>query len=268
MKKCVFLILTFFVVSGFGCATDQDLKRVRQNLTQEIITLQKNAEESRKLNKSLRKGQADISADMTDLRDDIQELRGMVEELRRNVLPGSKDKEYGEDIRKKLSAISSKINYIENSLGIEGKTETLEGSEKKGKVGITPTKTKKKTDKEATYAAAYKTFQEGKYDEARKEFQKFLKLFPKTEHSDNAQFWIGECYFFEKKYEKAILEYEKVIKDYPEGNKVSYALLKQGLSFLKIGDKSSAKLLLQQVIKDFPNTNQARIARAKLVKIK
>jgi tol-pal system protein YbgF len=95
-----------------------------------------------------------------------------------------------------------------------------------------------------------------------------LAAYPDSEYSDNAQFWIGECYFFEKNYEKAILEYEKVTKNYPGGNKVPYALLKQGFSFLKLNDKTSARLLLQQVIKDYPNTNQARMARSKLQEIK
>jgi len=131
--------------------------------------------------------------------------------------------------------------------------------------GISPKDAiKGKTDKESVYAAAYETFKEGKYDKAQGEFQSFLNQFPNTEYSDNAQFWIGECYFLGKKYEKAILEYEKVVKNYPQGDKVSYALLKQGFSFLELGDKSSAKIILQQVIKDYPNTNQASIARVKL----
>ena len=99
----------------------------------------------------------------------------------------------------------------------------------------------------------------------RADFQNFLKQYPDTEYSDNAQFWIGECYYFEKNYEKAILEYDKVAKNYPDGDRVPYALLKQGLSFLNLGDKTGARLLLQQVIKDYPNTNQAKIARAKLL---
>ena len=95
-----------------------------------------------------------------------------------------------------------------------------------------------------------------------------MKQYPDTEYSDNAQFWIGECYYFEKKYENAILEYEKVAKNYPDGDKVPYALLKQGIAFLNLGDKASAKLILQRVIKDYPNTNQARTAKATLLKIK
>ena len=126
----------------------------------------------------------------------------------------------------------------------------------------------KKQDKEKAYSAAYQIFKEGNYDKARTEFQNFLAAYPSSEYSDNAQFWVGECYFFEQKYETAILEYEKVTKNYPNGNKVPYALLKQGISFLKLGDKTSAKLLLQQVIKNYPNTSQARIARSSLQEIK
>ena len=124
-----------------------------------------------------------------------------------------------------------------------------------------------KMDKESSYAAAYGLFKEGKYEKSRESFENFHKQFPNTELSDNAQFWVGECYYFEKKYEKAIVEYDKVTKNFPEGNKVPYALLRQGLSFLKLGDKVSAKLLLQRVANDFPNTNQSRIARVKLLEV-
>jgi tol-pal system protein YbgF len=115
---------------------------------------------------------------------------------------------------------------------------------------------------------AYELFRDAKYEKSREGFENFLKQHPDTEFSDNAQFWIGECYYFEKKYEKAIVEYDKVIKNFPDSNKVPYALLKQGLSFQRLGDKASAKLLMQQVIRDFPNTSQSRIAREKLLEIK
>lgn len=231
--------------------------------------MQKEVNEIAESTKSLRKGQADISADMTDLRDDVQKFRGDVEELNKDVQTVRKENNAGGDISKQLNEISFRINYIENFLGIGEKTKTPKGVEAKDKENITPKDTtENKVDKEEAYSAAYKTFKEGKYDGARVQFQRFLKLFPDTEYSDNAQFWIGECYFFKKDYEKAILEYQKVITNYPSGNKVSYALLKQGQAFLRLGDKSSAKLLLQQVIKDYPNTNQAKMARAQLTEIK
>jgi tol-pal system protein YbgF len=213
-----------------------------------------------------RKGNANTAADITDLRDNLQQLRGQVEALKKDVTSGTKkDDEYKE----KFNNILLKINFIENFLEI-GKKDSLGEAGDKGKSTGSPAAkdTAKKQDKETMYSTAYQVFKDGNYDKARTEFHNFLVAYPDSEYSDNAQFWIGECYFFEKNYEKAILEYEKVAKNFPGGNKVPYALLKQGLSFLNLNDKTSAKLILQQVIKDYPNTNQARIARTKLQEIK
>jgi tol-pal system protein YbgF len=212
----------------------------------------------------MRSGQANTAADISELRENLQQLRGQVETLRKDFTANSKKDD------QRFENILLKINFIENFLEIGNKHSMNETPDKNNKLsGVSAAKDPaKKLDKEKAYSDAYQIFKEGNYDKARTEFQNYLAAYPDSEYSDNAQFWVGECYFFEKKYEAAILEYEKVAKNYPNGNKVPYALLKQGLSFLKLGDKTSAKLLFQEVIKDYPNTNQARIARSSLQEIK
>jgi len=118
------------------------------------------------------------------------------------------------------------------------------------------------------YKDAYDTLQRGDLDGARRKFEAFLKQFPTSELSDNAQFWIGETYFLKKDYEKAILEYEKVIAKYPEGDKVSSAMLKQGLAFLELGDKTNGRSLLKRVMDRYPQSEQADIAKKKLESLK
>ncbi|MDI6776656.1 MAG: tol-pal system protein YbgF [Syntrophales bacterium] len=285
MKNCLSFFLLVCLIAISGCATPQGLKQVRGELvivdetvkTIELKTLALKEELEKKTEAitTLRKGQAGVGADITELRDHIQQLKGIVEGLRKDILTmvqqaNRRDEEY-KVLREKLDNISFKINFIESFLGISKKSELGEVAAGRDRQGVSPPSKdaiKGKADRESVYAAAYETFKEGKYEKARTEFQNFLKQFSDTEYSDNAQFWIGECYYLEKKYEKAILEYEKVAKNYPQGNKVPYALLKQGFSFLELGDKSSARIILQQVIKDYPHTNQARIARAKLMEIK
>jgi tol-pal system protein YbgF len=275
MRNSIYLLLLVSVLSVAGCATTQDLKALRSELSQkmeekmdaklavvdaELATLKKNSEAL----EAMRKGQADASADITDLRENLQQLRGQVETLKKDSALNTKKDE------QRFDNILLKINFIENFLEIGNKNTSSDASDKNNKtVGGSAAKDPvKKQDKEKAYSAAYQIFKEGNYDKARTEFQNFLAAYPDSEYSDNAQFWVGECYFFENKYETAILEYEKVTKNYPNGNKVPYALLKQGISFLKLGDKTSAKLLLQQVIKNYPNTSQARIARSSLQEIK
>lgn len=286
MKKYHILVLVSVFCFLSGCATNSDLRVLRTEMDMKIsaaeeknsalvqtesAALRKELEKTSVSIPTLRKAEADLRADITELRDQLRQLRGITESLQKD---GSDLKHRISDYRElkeRLDQTSFKVNYIENFLDIGKKEERPDGAvdkspknsgKKNGSVS------KKKGDKETLYAQAYESFKAGKYDKARTEFQNFLKSYPDTEYSSNAQFWIGECYYFEKKYEKAILEYEKVIKNFPDGNKVPYALLKQGLSFLSLGDKTSAKAIFQSVMKDYPNTNQARSAREKLLKIK
>ena len=300
MRRYPYIPIVIVLLFVAGCATTGDLRRVHGNLDHqirltnekiaaveqpssgvkgEIAGLRKEDEKAVESITALRGTLADSRAEVTEIREQIQQIKGSIDSLRRDLSATStrtnkrEDEEKG--LREKLDKLTFKINFIENFLGI-GKKEAAPdaAAEKNGKPPAAPQKEaagKGKplpSDKESLYAAAYELFREGKYEKSREAFESFLKQYPNTEFSDNAQFWIGECYYFEKKYEKAIIEYDKVVKNFPEGSKVPYALLKQGLSFLQLGDKASAKLLLQQVIKDYPNTSQARIARTRLAEIK
>lgn len=118
------------------------------------------------------------------------------------------------------------------------------------------------------YREAFETYQRGDMEGARKKFEAFLKQYPNTDLSDNAQFWIGETYYAKKDYERAILEYEKAIVKYPEGDKVPAALLKQAFSFLELGDKTNGKSLLRRVMERYPQSEQAEIAKKRLETIR
>ena len=276
LKNSFYLLLLILVFSIAGCATTQDLKGTRSELNDklsvvdaELAILKKEQEKNSSTLASMSKGHANSAADVSELREAIQQLRGQLETLKKDM---TRDSKRSDELKDRLDTIALKVNFIESFLEI-GKKDSVSDVYDKGvkPAGNAVAATKepaKKQDKETVYAAAYQTFKNGQYDKSRTEFKNFLATYPDTEYAGNAQFWIGECYFFEKNYEQAILEYEKVSKNYPKGNKVPYALLKQGLSFLKLNDKTSAKLILQQVIKDFPNTTQARIARGKLQEIK
>ncbi len=271
LKRSLHFIAPLLFLFLTACATSSELNAVRSEVNQQmeanlaaldarIDKLQKEQVKSAETLASMRKGQANAGADLVELREQIQQLRGQVEILKKDL---ARDTKKEEDYREKIDGILLKIGFIENFLEI-GKKDYAGDADSSD----LPRDASGKQDKAAQYAAAYSTFKAGNYAKAREAFQTFLAAHPTGEYADNAQFWIGECYFFEKKYDKAILEYEKVTKKFPNSNKVPYALLKQGLAFQNLGDKVSAKLLLQQVIRDYPNTSQARIARSKLQEIK
>jgi len=155
--------------------------------------------------------------------------------------------------------------FISESISSGGEVPSKEGTSEQNEEKET-TESKKPTSEEL-YQKAYNDFKKGDINTARIGFRKYLRVFPDTEYSDNAQYWIAESFFIEKKYREAILEFEEVLRKYPKGNKVPGALLKQGLAFYRLGDKNSARLLFEKVIKDHPGSNEAKVAKKELGKL-
>lgn len=114
------------------------------------------------------------------------------------------------------------------------------------------------------YQKAYDLFAKGDIAGAKRDFKRFLEVYPKSKYAENSYYWLGECYFAEKRYEEAILEFDEVIKKFPKGSKVPDALYRQGIAFLEMNDKTNAKLILKEVVRRFPKSDQANRAQKKL----
>lgn len=98
-------------------------------------------------------------------------------------------------------------------------------------------------------------------------FRSFLKSYPNSELSDNAQYWIAECYYVMKDYAKAIKEFQLVADKYPKSEKIPGAILKQGFSFAELGMTEESKAFLNKVTKDYPGSEEAVNAKEKLNKL-
>lgn len=265
MKKYLCLFMIVYLASVMGCATTYDLQRGQQKLDLDIQSLKEENASIRKNIEKVNEAIANLTKMLADIKkDNIQTMKGRQELLQEDVSTLTAKDGGCKDIKKKIDQISNKVDFIEDFLDIAKNQNQSERDEKGIKIDSKNVLTDKMVEK-SVYELAYETFKKGKYDKARIRFQRFLKQYPNTAYSDDAVFWIGECYYLEQKYKEAILEYEKVVKNYPKGNKVPSALLMQGLSFLKLNNKPSAELILQRVIQKYPNTNQARIAREKLI---
>ena len=117
------------------------------------------------------------------------------------------------------------------------------------------------------YDTAYEDYQRQNYSLARNGFEEYLRLFSDTDLADNAQYWIGECYYAEGRYEEAAEAFKEVITKYPTGNKVPRAMLKAGHASLQLGRKDHARSMFQQVIDAYPLSSEADQARSRLKKL-
>jgi tol-pal system protein YbgF len=292
----VVLGLLFFCFGLGGCATQQDVSLLQRQIWDARRELDKTKAKFAELEKAmdekleadrqpLRRNQAAVGAQLDRIELEFGRLNGQLEEAAAmNERNGVRISEIQQrqmesmlEIRKTVEDLQRGQRLMASSLGLQELVVTSEtGLQKEKKAeqaqsGAVEVKTASKppsSDAEGLYDEAFQLFQGGKFEAARAEFSSYLERYPKTDLADNAQFWLGECYYSEKKYREAIAAYEKTIKDYPESDKVSSALLKQGMAFLELGDKTAGKILLKKVVQGHPQSNQAKIALNKLATIK
>ncbi|MGA2464044.1 MAG: tol-pal system protein YbgF [Thermodesulfobacteriota bacterium] len=238
-----------------------DLPLRLENLQSEMRILSTGVEEYKEF---LKKPSREIDRVKEDIgsRTKVLEERGKTFEEKNRTLE-DQTKALGE----KIKGIEDRFKGLEEK--ITGLASKLTEMEKPPPTKEVPAEVKGvSTNVGDLYKDAYETFQKGNLEGARRKFEAFLKQYPNTELSDNAQFWIGETYFLKKDFEKAILEYEKAIVKYPEGDKIPAALFKQALAFLELGDKTNARNLLKRVIERYPHSEQAEMAKKRLEGIK
>jgi len=120
-----------------------------------------------------------------------------------------------------------------------------------------------RTEDEA-YNTAYLDFTRGKYELAIKELRRYLESFPKSDNADNAQYWVGECFYSLSQLDSAEAGFRQVIVAYPQGNKLAAAEYKLGLVYLAQNRKPEAKNQLRKVVKEYPGSNEAKLAQDRL----
>jgi len=114
------------------------------------------------------------------------------------------------------------------------------------------------------YNTAYLDFTRGKYDVAISEFRRYLESFSQSDNADNAQYWIGECFYSLGRLDSAEAGFRQVMTAYPRGNKVPASEYKLGLVFLAQGRKPEAKNQFRKVVKEYPGSNEAKLAQDRL----
>ena len=111
---------------------------------------------------------------------------------------------------------------------------------------------------------AYADCRRGNYDLGVQSLREFLRIYPNTDRSDNAQYWIGECYFGKESYSEANDAWDVLLRDFPSSDKIADARYKKGLALEKLGRKKEAIVLYRYVLEHYPNSEAAKAAKNKL----
>ncbi len=204
-----------------------------------------------------RKIQAGYNNEIDEIKRELQFIKGNIEEN------SHLTQQTALELKGKLEDLSFSLKQTRSRIKTLQKKPETPVKKQARKKAISNTDVKKNK-----YDGAYALFKAGKYSEARKFFENFLKTYPNDQLTDNALYWTGNCYYKEKKYEKAISTFEDIIKKFPKSNKAPDAHYIQALSFLEINEPLTAKIILETLIQSFPSSQAASMAKKKHSQIK
>jgi len=231
------LVKTNTEISGL----QSDTKKAKKNI-KDIQKRLKALEADVKGTVNLQQTMADYNAQFDQFATDIKLLQGKLEE---NSFRLSGIAQKIDDQGFKIAELAARLEKLETAPGEQAKAP--EPSE--------------------VYRQAKNDYDAGNYNLAIAGFKNYIKQFPGASKTDNAWYWIGECYYSKKSYGKARDAFFVVLKEHPKSAKAPGARLKIGYSYLNEKNYARARNHLNAVIRDFPDSKEARIAEQKLKKI-
>lgn len=114
------------------------------------------------------------------------------------------------------------------------------------------------------YDQAFADYGAGQWVLAIEGFQAFVRTFPMSDQTDDAQYYIGETHYLSGRYEEAVNAYNQVIQGYPDSNSTPAAYFKGGLALERLGDLDSARTSWEFVLETYPDSDAGRLAKQAL----
>ena len=117
------------------------------------------------------------------------------------------------------------------------------------------------------YDTAWADYTAGQWALAIAGFETYIRTFPRSEMTDNAQFFIGESLFSEGRFKEAVAAYNQVITTYTSGDAVPLAYYKRGLSLDRMDEPELARESYEHTVTNFPDTDAGRLSQQALERL-
>jgi len=187
----------------------------------------------------LKRGSADVGAQVEQLRDQLNTSQGQLAELQHRL----------DSVDQQLTAQRSDID-----------TKLAAASASAGpRPAVDPSQIP--ADKAAHFAAAYQAYQSTEYDKARALWREYITRYPNDPKAGEAQYWIGAAYTQQNKPAAALGEYRKVISDYAKSTAVKVALYGMADAFWRLKACTDAKSAVAELLKRKPEASLADRAK-------
>ncbi len=264
------------LAAASGCVSGSDIDQLHKHISaveKQVDTLQKQSsskDEMAKLNDSLAKqsatllrSNADLGTKFDDLTREMQSLAGKLEDTNRRLAQLSQQIAEVQARAVAAGAVAPPLTSPGAAPSMPAAAGALVAAPASGAAAPPPARGGGISPSDL-FAQATADYQRGRYDLARQGFEDYAEKFPRTDLSDDALYWAGECWSAQKKSREAITAYDKLFRTYPQSDKAPAAHLKKGLAHLELGEKAQAMVELNYVVNQFPGSDEAKSARQRL----
>jgi tol-pal system protein YbgF len=257
------------VLAGAACVSSGDIEGLHRHINdvekqvQAVERKSSSKEEVAKVNASVSQQTTQLLKSNADMGVKLNELTTKMEQLEAKL----------EDTNRRLSQLSQQIAETQGELarmrpgpaagpasGPSGSPHPLTADT----AIVRPGPGSGQPSPSDLYDTAYADYTKGRYALAVQGFQDYLKAYPNTDLSDDAQYWIGESRYAQKNFREAAADFDKLLKDWPKSNKAAAALLKKAYALYELNQKAESVVQLQYVIHEYPTSEEARQAKSRL----
>ncbi len=124
-----------------------------------------------------------------------------------------------------------------------------------------PIETAPSAKQQRAYQQAYDLIKQKKYDQAVDQLHKFIELYPNSDLTGNAYYWLGEVYLVMPKFEQARQAFTVVVGSFSTHRKAADAMFKLGVTYHRLDKLEDAKFYLAEVVKRYPESSAAKLAK-------
>jgi len=280
MKKAILFVLATTMALALPTSADA-ADKVHQQLMAEIRMLQEQQQQLQQMLGSL----ADTLKTVTSKLDDQSNVgrKAFADQklLVDNVAEGVRIlREKSDDTNVRLSSMTQELEALRQAIasmpapaaGIAGElpsATTPPGAPPAGgvmtpPVVATPPANTANVSAQKMYDTSFADYAAGQWDLAVTGFESYIKMFPRTDKTDDAQLNIGNALYGGGKNREAVAAYQRVISDYPQSDSVPVAYFKLGLVYEALKQIDLAKKSYETVVQKYPTVNEAILAQQRL----
>ncbi len=277
MPKKIFYLFFCFILPTNAMADDEVLMRMYERLEMIRTQMQQLTEENQQLNNKISIIQNQQDRLYQDLLKKIQNLEKKIDSSESSSINKTgknqkiiKDQNKQNEKREVSGQIKNEVD-VKNEV-LEEKKDIIPRDEneldlakpyKNDNFMASLSIYESKTEIEL-YRNAFQLVKDKKYKEAEDYFNAFLYLFPESNYSANAQYWLSESIYALGDYRNAMVNFARVVEKYPSSSKVADAKLKIGYCYYSIKKWKEARFIFSSIVKDYPNTSLSQLAEKKI----